>query len=123
MSKTNLLWLFIEFPNFTRECKIYFTSDLAYWRFQVNLAKKPLAGDPMPGCGGLRKIRWADATRGKGKRGGLRIIYLQVPEAQTIVLVTVYGKDEQDTISHGEKKQLATLAAELKKEIVDRSFH
>ena len=48
---------------------------------QRELMNDPESGAVMPGCGGLRKIRIADPGRGKGKRGGARVIYLHVPEA------------------------------------------
>ena len=42
---------------------------------QATLMRSPEAGDPIAGAGGLRKLRFADARRGKSKRGGLRVIY------------------------------------------------
>ncbi len=42
---------------------------------EAKLGASPELGDLMPGTGGFRKLRWADARRGKGRRGGLRIIY------------------------------------------------
>ena len=68
----------------------------------------------MPGCGGLRKIRIADPKRGKGKRGGARVIYLYVPEAKWFFMLDIYGKDEQDDLSPAQKKTLAQLINELK---------
>ena len=73
----------------------------------------------MPGCGGLRKVRCGDPSSGKGKRGGLRIIYLYVPEAFRIDLIDVYGKDEKDDLSPHEKKLLARLAAATREEAID----
>lgn len=70
----------------------------------------------MPGCGGLRKLRAADPNRGKGKRGGARIIYLYVPEVKRFFLLDIYGKDEKDDLSANEKKVLAKLADELRKQ-------
>ena len=70
----------------------------------------------MPGCGGLRKIRAADPKRGKGKRGGARVIYLHVPAAKRFYLLDVYGKDEKADLSANEKKQLRQLAEQLKRE-------
>src|ERR1039457_7495513 len=48
----------------------------------------------MPGTGGFRKMRWADARRGKGRRGGLRIIYCYFPSDPQIWLMTLYDKSE-----------------------------
>ncbi len=78
--------------------------------------ENPDSGAVMPGCGGLRKIRTADPKRGKGKRGGARVIYLHVPAARRFYLLDVYGKDEKDDLSANEKKQLRLLAERLKQE-------
>jgi hypothetical protein len=77
---------------------------------QTVLLESPDAGRPIPGCGILRKLRFADPSRGKGKRGGLRVIYLHTPEAATVDLLTVYGKDEADDLSKAELKALGALA-------------
>ena len=70
--------LFIETTEFTARVAA-FLSDDDYTELQTLLRANPDIGKVMPGCGGMRKIRFADARRGKGKRGGLRIIYLHVP--------------------------------------------
>ena len=70
----------------------------------------------MPGCGGLRKLRIADPSRHKGKRGGARVVYLHVPEVHLIYLITVYGKDQQDDLSADDKKLFRQLATLLKQQ-------
>lgn len=65
---------FIEAPVFTQLLSRYLAED-DYRRLQLFLALDPAAGDLIPGTGGCRKLRWADRRRGKGKRGGLRVIY------------------------------------------------
>jgi hypothetical protein len=69
----------------------------------------------MPGCGGLRKLKVADPKRRKGKRGGARVIYLHVAEADAIVLLDIYGKDEQEDLTADQKKVLNGLADEYKR--------
>ncbi|WP_307722094.1 helix-turn-helix domain-containing protein [Pseudoduganella albidiflava] len=64
---------FIELPSFQRLRAEYFDDD-AFRALQSELMKNPEAGDVIKGTGGLRKIRYADERRGKGKRGGLRVI-------------------------------------------------
>jgi len=66
--------LFVELPAFERNRSAYLT-DEAFRDLQNAMLKNPEAGDVITGTGGLRKVRHGDATRGKGKRGGLRIIY------------------------------------------------
>ena len=77
----------------------------------------------MPGCGGFRKYRFSDPSRGKGRRGGLRLIYLYIPEAFRVDFVDVYGKDEKDDLTPQEKKLLAGLAARMRQEAIDAFTH
>jgi len=68
----------------------------------------------MPGCGIIRKLRWSDESRGQGKRGGVRVIYLHTPEAARVDLITVYGKDEADDLSRDEIRTLCEYATQLR---------
>ena len=70
------------------------------------LASKPEAGDLVPGLGGIRKLRFAAAGRGKSK--AFRVIYYVVNEAQPIVALLIYGKGEQ--ANPGPDQRQATLA-------------
>ena len=76
------------------------------------LTHRPDAGDPIPGSGGVRKMRWA--ANGKGKRGGARIIYLYVVIAARIYLLRCHAKNEKTDLTQNEKKQLRQIAANLK---------
>ncbi|MBI4488707.1 MAG: type II toxin-antitoxin system RelE/ParE family toxin [Deltaproteobacteria bacterium] len=105
--------VFIESSNFTKSIDDYL-ADECYRELQLSLILNPGAGKVMPGCGGLRKIRFADPRRGKGKRGGLRIIYLFIPEQDWIFLLDIYGKGEKDDLTGEEKKVLARLATRIK---------
>jgi len=76
--------------------------------------KSPDAGDVIEGTGGLRKLRFADARRGKGKRGGLRVIYYWWGAGLQFWLYTIYDKDERDDLSPQQRKTLKSmLQAEL----------
>lgn len=66
--------VFVELPAFARYRAVYL-DDEAFSRLQNEMMKNPAAGDVIEGTGGLRKLRFADSRRGKGKRGGLRVIY------------------------------------------------
>jgi hypothetical protein len=66
--------LFVELPAFERNRSAYLT-DEGFRVLQNAMIQNPEAGDLIAGTGGLRKVRHGDATSGKGKRGGLRIIY------------------------------------------------
>ncbi len=96
---------FIEAPAFTRQVHEYLDDD-RYRALQAELAANPDLGDVMPGAGGFRKMRWADARRAKGRRGGLRIIYFYFESEQQIWLMTLYGKDEASDLTAKEKKVL-----------------
>jgi len=78
--------------------------DADYSALQVHLAGHPDAGKVIPGSGGIRKIRWAGS--GRGKRGGLRVIYYWWVAADRISMLLVYPKNEQDNLSVDEVKQL-----------------
>src|SRR6266446_1934677 len=104
---------FIEAPAFTRQLANYLIDD-DYREFQAQLGANPDLGDLMPGTGGFRKLRWADARRGKGRRGGLRIIYYYFSADQQIWLMTLYDKDEASDLTPKEKKALRiAIDAEL----------
>jgi hypothetical protein len=105
---------FLEAPAFTRYLSEYL-DDETYRTLQQELARKPEAGDLMPGTGGFRKVRWADVRRGKGRRGGLRVIYYYFAAEHQIWLMTLYGKDEAANLTAKEKKALkGAIAGERK---------
>jgi hypothetical protein len=106
--------VFVETTEFTEWVSDYLPDEV-YAKLQQELMDDPNKGTPIPGCGGLRKIRVSDPKRGKGKRGGARVIYLYVAEAKWFYLIDIYDKSEKADLSAAEKKVLSRLAAELKK--------
>ena len=96
---------FIEAPAFTRHLAEYLSDD-EYRKMQAQLAVNPNLGNLMAGTGGFRKMRWADIRRGKGRRGGLRIIYYHFPSDWQIWLMTLYDKEEAADLTAKEKKAL-----------------
>ena len=97
--------LFVELPSFTRFRADYLDDD-SFRAFQKTLLGNPKAGDVIEGVGGLRKLRYPDARRGKGKRGGLRVIYFWWELGQQFWLFTLYDKTEMLDLSAQEKKLL-----------------
>ena len=83
----------IEAPIFTLRLGQYL-EDEEYRLLQLHLVADPQAGDVMPETGGFRKLRWADPRRGKGKRGGLRVVYYHFPADEQLWLLAIYDKDE-----------------------------
>lgn len=79
---------------------------------QEKLLGNPDAGEVIPETGGLRKIRVG--SKGKGKRGGARVIYVDFVVIETIYLFYVYGKNEQENLTEADKKEYKELIAELK---------
>lgn len=97
------MFTIIELPPFAAVRDELFSDD-DFADFQGFLNEHPEAGDVIPETGGCRKIRWA--TRGKGKRGGARVIYFLHLSAEEIVLVAAYGKGERDDVPRKWLRQL-----------------
>lgn len=76
------------------------------------VAATPKAGDLIQGTGGVRKLRWARS--GRGKSGGVRVIYYFHSEALPLYLLTVFGKGEKADLSQAERNELAKLVQVIK---------
>ena len=84
--------------------------DEEYRRFQNYLYAYPSAGDVIPGGGGLRKIRLA--LPGKGKRGGVRVIYFHAASRNTILLLFAYEKNKLGNLTPDQVKVLRRIVRE-----------
>lgn len=80
--------------------------DLLYY-----LSNNPKAGTLIRESGGIRKLRWA--SKGKGKSGGARVIYLFYNETVPLFLLTIFGKNEKANLSKAERNELAKLVKVL----------
>jgi len=98
--------IFVETSVFTSQLHELLSDD-EYSEFQQFLVGDPLAGDVIKDTGGLRKVRWA--AGGKGKRGGVRVIYYFVDEADQIRLLLIYKKGIQDDLTAAQRKQLKAI--------------
>ena len=106
--------VFFETPLFTRLLDDYLTEE-SYRALQRALMENPELGDVMPGTGGFRKVRWGDPRRGKGKRGGLRVIYYYLTADRQVWFFTLYDKDEAADLTSEEKTILKrAIQAELR---------
>lgn len=94
---------FIETPLFSKMLERYLDDD-AYAQLQAALTARPEAGAIVPGSGGVRKLRWG--AEGRGKRGGLRVIYYLRTARGQIWMLTLYGKNVQENIPGHVLKQL-----------------
>ena len=100
--------VFVELPAFERYRADYL-DDAAFAGLQQALMKDPEAGDVIEGTGGLRKMRFADARRGKGKRGGLRVVYYCWGAGVQFWLYTLYDKDEMADLTPKQRKALKVM--------------
>ena len=97
---------FVETPTFTRLI-LRLMDDGEYARLQLALAARPDWGKVIPGGSGLRKLRWAGS--GRGKRGGLRVIYYWQTADDQIWLLLAYAKNEREDLLHDQIKGLKRL--------------
>ena len=98
--------IFIETPPFERVRQDYLDDD-EYRFLQMALMANPATEDLMRGSGGIRKIRWAAA--GRGKRGGLRVIYYRVSRRNHVLLLTMYRKSEISDLTPAQVSALRAL--------------
>jgi hypothetical protein len=105
--------VFVELPAFERH-RAEYLDDEGFSSLQGELMRNPVAGEVIEGTGGLRKMRFADKRRGKGKRGGLRVIYYCWEAGMQFWLFTLYDKDEIADLTPQQRKALkAMIKAEL----------
>ncbi len=105
--------IFIETSIFSRRITGLISDD-AFAEFQAELAQNPEKGPVIEGTGGLRKVRWK--LKGKGKSGGMRIMYLFLKLHGVIHLIFVFVKSESDNLTADEKKQLKNIVSTIKRE-------
>ena len=82
---------------------------------QTELLRNPKSGDVIRGTGGFRKKRYP--LPGRGKSGGIRVIYLDIHEYETLYLVLAYPKNIKDTLSSAEANELKKIAVNIKKNL------
>lgn len=111
-------FVFVELPALERRRADYL-DDGGFRELQELLMARPDAGALIPGTGGLRKLRFGDARRGEGKRGGLRVIHFWWEPIGQVWLFTLYGKDEMSDLTG---KQRAMLRAAIKAELEARKM-
>jgi hypothetical protein len=82
---------------------------------EIYLCLNPSSGDVIPGTGGLRKLRWS--LEGKGKRGGLRTLYVDFAYYEKIYLISAFPKNVKTNLTENEKKQIKILIKALEDEL------
>ena len=101
---------FIETPTFTRLIETLLDDD-EYRELQNVLVEDPERGDLIKAGGGIRKLRFA--AQGRGKSGGVRVIYYWLKEDHQIYMLVVYPKSRKDTLTDKETAVLRELVKEL----------
>ena len=100
----------VETPFFIRKSAALLDEE-ERWDLIGFLAASPEAGDLISGAGGVRKVRWA--TRGRGKRGGVRVIYYYHNQAVPLFLLTAYAKNQKANLTTAERNDFKKLTALL----------
>jgi hypothetical protein len=111
MGYTSAVFTVVETPTFIRRAERLLSDDERGDLIDF-LAFNPTAGDLIPDTGGIRKVRYA--ARGKGKRGGVRVIYYLLDEDFPLYALLIYGKDEQDNLTSDQKKAVRAFAEAIK---------
>jgi mRNA-degrading endonuclease RelE of RelBE toxin-antitoxin system len=101
--------LVVETPVFTRRV-LKLLTDNDYRLLQHEVVARPDVGNIIRGSGGLRKVRWA--ATGRGKRGGVRVIYYWAVDRETLLMLLIYGKNEQDDLTPEQLRVLKGLVEE-----------
>lgn len=93
----------VETPMFSAKANKVWSAE-EYEDFVCHMAKNPRSGNVIPDTGGVRKVRWVG--QGKGKRGGVRVIYVHWAESGTVWLLTMYAKNERENIAAHELRRI-----------------
>ncbi len=101
--------LIVETSIFTRQVQNLLPDD-TYRELQIALVKRPDMGTIIVGSGGLRKIRWT--APGRGKRGGVRVIYYWAVTQDRLLMLLIYPKSEQDNLTREQLKILRRIVEE-----------
>ena len=100
-----------ETPTFTRQADKLFSEDERRELID-HLAENPLAGDEIPGTGGVRKMRFA--ALGRGKRGGVRVIYFCSGEDMPLYALLAYAKSSKADLNPSERRAVSAIVAAIK---------
>jgi hypothetical protein len=104
----------VEMVTFARDAaRIWTEAERA--EFTDYIAHHPEAGVIVQGTGGVRKVRWT--AKGKGKRGGARVIYFFYTPDHPLFLVAAYAKGDRENFTEADRKAYAAMAVEIKKKL------
>ena len=98
---------FVYFTEFDECWKRLGLDDERLRKLEFYLSNNPKSGDIIKGTGGVRKLRWN--LEGKGKRGGIRTIYIDFAGYEKIYLITAYLKSDKDNLNQNEKENIKEM--------------
>lgn len=98
---------FIQTQEFTKNWERLDLKDRDLRRLELEILKNPKVGKVIRGTGGLRKLRFA--FENEGKRGSVRVCYVDFVEKDTIYLITAYAKTEKDNLTRAECKSISKM--------------
>jgi hypothetical protein len=103
--------VFIHLPSFEKVWNLLGLTDLDLRKLQLQIMIQPGLGDVVPGTHGIRKLRWA--VYGKGKRGGLRIFYVDFSEFGRTYLLTLLRKSDVEDLNEEQRQTLSKMVLQL----------
>lgn len=106
---------FIQTEMFTKQWDSLGLTDEDMCRLEKEILRNPQIGPVVPGTGRLRKIRFA--TGNKGKRGSLRVCYVDFVICDTIYLFSIYAKNKKENLSKEECNNIKKAINELEKNL------
>ena len=109
---------FVLLPEFEKQWKQLGLSDEELQNLQLELLNDPLTGDVIQDTGGVRKMRFA--LKNRGKRGSIRVIYVDFLVYEKLYLITAYAKNNKDTLTKAECRSIKQAAEHLKKILESR---
>ena len=108
--------IFVYSPPILKRLAEFTEPDVIARQIESELLKNTVAGDIVPATGGVRKFRLADEASSKGKRSGIRVLFLDLPHIAKTHLLFLLHKNEASDITASEKKMIRDLVLILKQE-------
>lgn len=109
---------FIQTTQFTKNWERLQLTDEDLRRLELELLKNPDSGQVVKGTGKLRKMRFA--FQGKGKRGSIRVCYVDFVVYDVIYLITAYTKNEKDNLTKAECNAIKEILKRIEKQLQEK---
>ena len=110
-------WTFIQMPTFNHRWRAEKLPDEDLQPLEAGIMRDPSAHGVMRGTGGLRKMRFAPRSRGKGKSGSMRVGYAQFPDYDLILLVTLFLKKYEDNLDAATCGGIKSVLSRIEKDL------